>query len=193
MAKHHRLGLITHLCALILSFLSLILMLIVLLLNVPLTTSTRPYGDEASARWWLIRITEVDPDSPRVPNSPVPVVPLLSIPTAPHYKPYTPAAVPVPTYRPIYAGDRRSRGVEDEDEDGDDEKDDNKDKRDRKEGHLRGGSVMTGRQAYGFGAWGWCEWRREDIWDEGSCVVKAFWRLPRDAPEDRVSNLDLPG
>ena len=183
MATHHRVGLITHLFALVLSFLAFILILLVLLFNVPLTSSTRPYGDEAGARWWLIRITEVDPSSRRSFPA-VPIVP-IDFPTEPHYKPYTPLAVPVPTYKPIYAGDKR--GEDDKNEDYDDARDDDE------RGRLRGATVMTGRQTYGLGAWGWCEWRREDIWDRGSCVVKAFWKLPRDAPEDRVSSLDLPG
>ena len=86
-------------------------------------------------------------------------------------------------------------------DDDDDDYPDNNDE-DRDDNHLNLNddngandrySKMAGRQAYGFGAWGWCEWRREDIFDKGNCVVKAFWQLPRDAPDDRVSTLGLPG
>lgn len=173
MAKHPRIAIITHLTAILLSVAALALILIVLLYNVPLTSTTHPYGDEADARWWLVRITEVDPSS----RLTVP----LSIPTRPHYKPYTPPPPP-PAYSHPYAK-RADRTDYDHRHDRDS---------DYENMYGDGMSTMTGRQTFGFGAWGWCEWRREDIWDKGSCVVKAFWRLPRDAPDDRVSSFELP-
>jgi hypothetical protein len=52
---------------------------------------------------------------------------------------------------------------------------------------------VDGRQMYGFGSWGWCEWHRDDPFGDATCRTKAFWRIPRDAVMSEVAALNLPG
>ena len=59
-------------------------------------------------------------------------------------------------------------------------------------GRYSANDGVDGRQMYGFGNWGWCEWHRDDPFGDATCRTKAFWRIPRDTEEDEVGDLNLP-
>lgn len=59
--KSRRSGLLPHILAILLAFVSLVFLLVLLLLNAPLPNEDGLRSNEAAARFWLLKISEIPP------------------------------------------------------------------------------------------------------------------------------------